>query len=124
MCRLGEPLSKLSGHYTWGKIPLGIATLKLLVVAPETDAFEVVMRLFSDSEQELLAEGLGTTMDFDVPVSDETAFLAKDIEQLLSWAPKLATRCPYPDVANDLKMLPSMQPEALGDFVGKRIGLG
>lgn len=126
MCRLREPLTKLSGHYSWGRIPFGIATLKLLVVAPDTDAFEVVMRMFSRSEQEMLADGLGTIMSFDESVAeqDESAFLAQDIEQLLSWAPRLASRCPFPDVANELKMLPTMQPDDLGDFVGKHLGLG
>jgi hypothetical protein len=125
MCRLKEPLGKLSGHYSWGKIPFGIATLKLLVVGAETDALPRVMSFFNDDEHDMIEEGIGTVMSFDEPVSevDNSAYLAKDIEQLLSWAPSLASKCPYPKVAKDLRRLKTMEPDALGNFVGKHLGV-
>lgn len=122
-CKLKDPLTKLSGHYKWDRIPLGIATLKLLIVGPDTDAFEFVMKLFSDKEQKQLADGTGTVMSFDDPVTDDEAFIARDIERLLSWIPTLASKCPYPSVVTNLNMLPTMPPDALGDFVGRELGI-
>jgi hypothetical protein len=120
MCRLADPLSKLSGHYDWERVPVGIATLKLLVVAPDSDAFEFVMNFFGEEERDRL--------DAITPKAgtepDETEYLSQDVEDLLSWAPSLASKCPYPEIAAELESLPSMEPEELGDFVGRHLGLG
>jgi hypothetical protein len=129
LCQLKPPLSRLSGHYPWEKIPFGIATLKLLVTAPETDAFDFMIRLFSDDEKDMLEKGFGklVTSEIDVGVSmhelDDSAYLAHDIEQVLSWTPNLASRCPMSWVSHDLLRLREMQPSDLGNYVGSHIGL-
>jgi hypothetical protein len=108
-----------------------IAVLKLLIVGPTSnDAFWSMIKFFSfsDEEQEMMDEGLGllTILEEDGAEAiefDDSAYLARDIEQVLSWAPNLATVCPMSWVSHDLQRMREMPDEILGNYVGNRIGL-
>jgi len=125
LCELSPPLAGLSGNYCWSSSPFPIAALRLLIVAPDTDSFWVVMKNLNlrVEETDQLADGFGCVDRFDEGDIDDSAYIARDIRQILSWTPNLATHCPISSVAHDLGRIRTMPPCDLGNFVGAHIGL-
>lgn len=120
---LRPPLSRLSGHYRWPTIPIGIAALKLMIVGSSTDVFCRMMRMLSPAELDHIEKGIGFLEveeegGVEVWTFDEDAPLAAGVDLALSWTKDLADRCPLSWAAHDLRRMATMSGDDLDSYVG------
>lgn len=123
LAKLRPPLSRLSGHHPWQFFPLGIATLKLLVMNECELNDSIAARLgLSRDEQDLLERRIGK-IDCDwragsdlLEIEHESDFCS-DVDRIIRWSVGLAAKCPYASVSRDLARLPDMQTMELDRYV-------
>lgn len=121
LARLQPPLTRLSAYYPWQFFPMGIATLRLLVLDSTELSDSVIDRLrLSEEDQTILDQKIGPLRwlhDGERSIIEYESEFCEDVERLVRWGVGLAERCPDQRVARDLIRLPTMSPPELNQYV-------
>ena len=125
---LSPPLSRLSGKLSWSAVPVGIATMKMVLLGCGSgDSAHRLLHRFhvTEEEQDRFAEDVGVVW---IGSSSPDMHLAtmnpwcESMLKIMDWCDVLIRECPYRSASYDIGRVRKMNDEQLEGFVMKYLG--
>lgn len=114
-----DPLSSLSGDYSWDKASTGIvAVTTLLTGVGPTSVIDMLS--LSDQEKDRLSKMIGrvdVVPDADTDVIYHDSPVLDDLDKIFEWCSSIAGQCPSSAAAKDLRRIRSLRDHELESFI-------